>query len=847
MSDFPCDTSAGQGLPQSKTWAQKRDAIKASGLRELFLIWALWGPRWLDDKGNPKAPGNPKTLRLAKASDPTTGGSLNSCLEQVDKGNAEGVGVLLLGAELGAVLLDLDHVAGTAWWEEAVQYFGATYIEVSPSGSGLRIALKLEGEADQTAWSELLAVMGKPANASSFKLPTQASDGVGVEGWAAGAVRWARISGDVVQGTAGRVSGGCAAGLQWLAGRLAQGRGAGVAGGAGGGAKPAGAGSATATVDPFDVLEAYRGGFERTAAAAAELIRKRLRDEPAGESAEDFRTWQSRDHDVSEIEHYFACELLRRGVADCEGVVQGLTLLRGKARPKWSSHPDYLNMTLHAAAQAVVKQIDAGKFYGRQAADWKGLPKQAANTMPQHLREVLDSTAAAEGTPLSCGRDGWPDATERNILMLLRHDPALSGGQGKPAALGYDTFAGRIVRLGSWEDVERLGEKVPGPITDACRTRLGVYLAAVWRMRRVRADDLGRVLHAAARERPVNPVWDRLQELERAWDGKPRIDTFAVTYLRCRSEGDAYMAAAVRCMFVGAVARAQAEHGHKHDLVICVEGAPGAGKSKAFNIMVKCLGDGLHSDCVKDLSDRRKVSEALRGKLIVEIAELTALQRASSVQALNETLAAEVDSYRPPFARDEETFVRRAVFVATTNESRYLADSTGALHRRWLPLRTEACETDPIDWAALEAVMPQVWGEAVALWRRGATNYISPAAEPEAFREWEAARNRRTARGLLEDELRTLAVQLVAGEVTKLDATGRTVAVQNGAGLQAADVHRLLGYASDRYGQRERTELARALKAAGWSKRTVRGVALWSLSEAAECEARAALSEPQEE
>ena len=99
--------------------------------------WVCWGG--LPDK--PKAPQDPKTLRMAKCNDPTTWGSFDQAARRVGAG-AQGVGIEF-AAGGGLVGVDFDHCLGPdgdldPWVAGWVERLGS-YTEISPSGSGLHV------------------------------------------------------------------------------------------------------------------------------------------------------------------------------------------------------------------------------------------------------------------------------------------------------------------------------------------------------------------------------------------------------------------------------------------------------------------------------------------------------------------------------------------------------------------------------------------------------------------------------------------------------------------------------------------------------------------------------------
>lgn len=208
-------------------------------------------------------------------------------------------------------------------------------------------------------------------------------------------------------------------------------------------------------------------------------------------------------------------------------------------------------------------------------------------------------------------------------------------------------------------------------------------------------EDVSDVLFALATKNTFNPVVDYLGSLK--WDGVQRIDRLFANYFGS-SDGD-YEKAVGRKLMLAAVRRMR-KPGTKFDTVPIIEGKQGSGKTSALRI----LGHDWHSDAELGRVDSKDASGVLHGVWIMELGELTAMNKAE-VDHLKAFVSRTEDRYRPPYGKAVKTYPRRCVFVGTTNSGSYLRNSTG--NRRYLPVATGVVDLD-----ALRRDRDQLWAEA---------------------------------------------------------------------------------------------------------------------------------------
>lgn len=231
------------------------------------------------------------------------------------------------------------------------------------------------------------------------------------------------------------------------------------------------------------------------------------------------------------------------------------------------------------------------------------------------------------------------------------------------------------------------------------------------------------VVDAACHERIISPVRHYLEAVGKAAEANPRptgyLDNWAIRLLGIKildQQHETYIQQVSRKWLIAAVARALSP-GCKADAMIIFEGPQGAGKSTALRYLAgdEWFGDALPPMGTKDASDY------LRGKWIVEMAELSNINKAE-VEIAKAFISRTEERFRPAYGRSEICYPRHCVFAGTTNKSDYLRDETG--NRRFWPV---LCGN--IDTAGIKAERDALWGEAVCAYLSGEQWWLSGEAE----------------------------------------------------------------------------------------------------------------------
>ena len=371
------------------------------------------------------------------------------------------------------------------------------------------------------------------------------------------------------------------------------------------------------------------------------------------------------------------------------------------------------------------------------------------------------------------GKGGDPLAIVQNAYLALKHDPAVC------EVFAFDEMLSTSVMLHEIADPSRRCEPARA-VRDEDIVTLQRWLqrAGLKRCSKQTADDA--LFEFSRKERAFHPVRNYLNALK--WDGKKRIDTWLVVYFGAADTQ--YVKHVGRMFIISMIARVQ-RPGCKCDHMLVLEGPQGELKSTACKVLA---GDDWFSDNLPDVTSGKEASQHLRGKWLIEVAEMQAMSRGEAA-LLKSFVSRTTERYRPSYGRLEVIEPRQCVFAGTTNELAYLRDPTGG--RRFWPV-----EAGNIDIDGLKRDRDQLLAEAQHAFDQGEIWWPDKKFEREFIEPEQEARYEADA---WEDSI----TEYLAGE------TSVTVGkVASGA----------LGIDKARLGTHEQRRISSALERNGWTR-----------------------------
>ena len=254
-------------------------------------------------------------------------------------------------------------------------------------------------------------------------------------------------------------------------------------------------------------------------------------------------------------------------------------------------------------------------------------------------------------------------------------------------------------------------ERTGSAITERDMSYLKLYFERHYHLNHEKA--LRDAIRIVANENRFHPIQEYLQALR--WDGQLRIPHALHRFLG--AEECQFNTECLKIFMLGAISRVF-HPGIKFELMLCLVGSQGAGKSSFFRLLA--VRDEWFSDDLKRIDDDN-VYRKMQGHWIIEMSEMMATVNAKSIEDIKSFISRQKETYKIPYETHPEDRPRQCVFVGTSNNMDFLPlDRTG--NRRFAPVLVHP---ERVERHILEnekesrEYIRQAWAEAMELYRNG--------------------------------------------------------------------------------------------------------------------------------
>ena len=286
----------------------------------------------------------------------------------------------------------------------------------------------------------------------------------------------------------------------------------------------------------------------------------------------------------------------------------------------------------------------------------------------------------------------------RNCMTVFMKDPLLQG------AISYNLLTERV------DIVKKLWwKKQTATLTDTDLNYLMLYLEDNYSL--TSEKKIQKAIAIVADCNKYHPIQDYLNSLE--WDGIERIRYALKKYLG--AEESEYVYECLRLFMLGAIHRVF-KPGCKFEVMLCLVGGQGAGKSTFFRLLA--VRDEWFSDDLRKIDDDN-VYRKMQGHWIIEMSEMIATANAKSIEEIKSFISRPKETYKVPYETHPADRLRQCVFGGSSNTLDFLPlDRSG--NRRFMPIMVNAEQAEVHileDEAASRDFIDKMWAEAMFIYR----------------------------------------------------------------------------------------------------------------------------------
>ncbi len=322
--------------------------------------------------------------------------------------------------------------------------------------------------------------------------------------------------------------------------------------------------------------------------------------------------------------------------------------------------------------------IILGKPHDEQKAKPSASDNNVVRLIPENQLDEFDNWE----DQLQLTGNGGVKVSSFNVHLILTNHEHWKG------KIKYDEFAYRT-QLGDkeWTDVDT---------TECQRWFSETYCLEV------RSGQLDAIIESIAHENSFHPVREYLESL--TWDGKARLPSMLHEIFK--TEDNLYYSSIGTMWMISGVARVMRPGCQADSALVLISQEQGRGKSTAFRILAK----GWGADTTIDIGTKDAMQN-LRGVLIYELAELSAVRGARDIETVKNFLSTPYDRFRPAYGRRERSYPRQVIFGGSSNNDKCLHDTEN--RRFW------TADVGMIDLQRLENEVDQLWAEAFHRYNAG--------------------------------------------------------------------------------------------------------------------------------
>ncbi|HPW27995.1 MAG TPA: VapE family protein [Rhodoferax sp.] len=388
---------------------------------------------------------------------------------------------------------------------------------------------------------------------------------------------------------------------------------------------------------------------------------------------------------------------------------------RAAAHDLSKTHPKYsANQTNDYFDRWATGPSTCGKFAEFNPTACAGCKHKGTIKSPIVLGQILESTGEVMAPPsVSLLKATLPDWNYNKEGVKTKPQNTSSNVAALARSFGYQI---RYNVMSKRTETTISGNVVPrDDLENANLVFLGDSCVRAGMARNGLAD----LVDAIAGSNAYHPAKDWIDSIP--WDNTSRIADFHNTLELIDPQHNNLRDKLLDAFMLQAIGALELPGGIAAQGILVVAGLQDIQKTRYVKSLCPVPGavrEGLHLDPL----NKDSVLQATNS-WISELGELDSTTRKSDIAALKAFITRDEDVLRPAYARRENVYRRRTVFIGSVNGTGFLVDETG--DRRFWTLAVRFCHLLPAE------VMQQIWAEYMVRFKSGARWYLDATTKAE--------------------------------------------------------------------------------------------------------------------